>query len=76
MKSKIIIKYEYRDLKENMSKELLRYGDIITDDFIEDKDNNFIRIRMIKYNNDIYYHKMKNGLIEDLIGFCKCNNTI
>lgn len=70
MKFKSIVRYEWKELKENKSKEILRYGNIITDDFIEDKDGNFFRIRMIRYNDDIYYHKMKNGLIEELIGYC------
>ena len=43
------------------SKELLRYGQIIVDDNIEDSEGDFIRIRIIKYNGKIYYHKMIEG---------------
>lgn len=46
---------------KELTKESLRYGKMLTDDMIEDKDGNHIRIRLIKYNEQIYYHKMING---------------
>ena len=49
--------------------DLLRYGEILTDDMYEDNSmledgiEWFARIRTISYNNHIYYHKMVNGEI-------------
>ena len=45
------------------SKDILRYGEVIVDDEIEDDDNSFIRIRVIKYDGKMYYHKMIDGCV-------------
>ncbi len=39
--------------------DILRYGKFMTDDVINGKD--YIRIRLISYNGDLYYHKMADG---------------
>ena len=48
------------------SDDVLRYGDVLTDDnlyIIEfcPKKENYTRIRTISYDNRIFYHKMVNG---------------
>lgn len=45
-------------LNMKMEKIDLRYSDIITD--VIDNVNN-IRMRVVKYNNKLYYHQMYNG---------------
>lgn len=47
-------------------KDILKYGMILTDDEMFyftfcPKEENYIRIRTINYNNKIFYHKMING---------------
>lgn len=69
MKTQITIRHKWQSFREKKSKEILKYGNIITDDFMEDKIGNFVRIRVIRYDDKIYYLKMKNGLIEDLVEF-------
>lgn len=46
--------------------EVLRYGNVLTDDNLYTiefcpKKENYIRIRTISYDNRIFYHKMANG---------------
>ena len=46
--------------------ECLRYGDVLTDDNwfcfnCDDAKEDFIRVRTIRYNKRIFYHKMENG---------------
>lgn len=51
-------------LRQLLGQDLLRYGDILTDDMSEDKEcpmGWIVRIRTIKYNSHVYYHKMING---------------
>lgn len=43
--------------------EVLRYGRVITDYMIDSED--YIRIRLIAYNDDIWYHKMIDGEVVD-----------
>lgn len=49
------------------SDDVLRYGKILTDDNYTTefcpKNEIYIRIRTISYNNHIFYHKMINGNI-------------
>lgn len=45
------------------SEELLRYGKVMTDDVIDGED--YIRIRLISYNDDLWYHKMVDGEVVD-----------
>lgn len=58
--------------KEILSTKLLRYGTYLTDDAIRlpaEKTSdyyNYIRIRCIEYDGDIYYHKMYNGKVRDI----------
>ena len=40
--------------------DVLRYGTVITDDDVLASDHN-IRIRLISYNDGLYYHKMVDG---------------
>lgn len=63
---------------KNWNEDLLRYGEILTDDeFSKEVDlGDFpedlhyvpihIRIRTIKYNNHIYYHKMVSGKVVEV----------
>lgn len=53
--------------------DIIHYGTIVTDDDIESKDDNFIRIRIIAYEGNIYYHKMVNGDVVEFkkIGVCE-----
>lgn len=48
------------------SEETLRYGDVLTDDswYYFNYDNareDFVRVRTIRYDSRIFYHKMVNG---------------
>lgn len=45
------------------SDDVLRYGEIITDDQIYSPN---IRMRLIAYNDSLYYHKMRDG---EVVGF-------
>lgn len=52
--------------KVNNEQDLLRYGEYLTDDELMEKFGweriaKFTRIRTIKYEGKIYYHKMVNG---------------
>lgn len=39
--------------------DVLRYGTVITDDIMDGDE--YIRIRLIAYNGDLYYHNMVDG---------------
>lgn len=47
--------------KECNDNEVLRYGEILTDDMFSDGIGWHYRIRTISYDNRIFYHKMANG---------------
>ena len=51
-------------------KDVLRYGEIINDESFVLSDGQNVRIRIISYNDYIYYHKMADGEVVDfkLIG--------
>ena len=46
-------------------KDVLRYGEIISDESFILSDGQNIRIRIISYNDYIYYHKMADGEVVD-----------
>ena len=49
-------------------KDVLRYGEVIVDENLVDfaiDDKNYVRIRIISYNEYIYYHKMADGEVVD-----------
>ena len=46
-------------------KDVLRYGEIINDESYVLSDGQNIRIRIISYNDYIYYHKMADGEVVD-----------
>ena len=46
-------------------KDVLRYGEIINDESYVLSDGQNIRIRIISYNDYIYYHKMTDGEVVD-----------
>ena len=46
-------------------KDVLRYGEIINDESFVLSDGQNVRIRIISYNDYIYYHKMADGEIVD-----------
>lgn len=49
--------------KEYNANEVLRYGNILTDDsyYVDGLNGGSHRIRTISYDNRIFYHKMVNG---------------
>ena len=46
-------------------KDVLRYGEIINDESFVLSDGQNVRIRIISYNDYIYYHKLADGEIVD-----------
>ena len=46
-------------------KDVLRYGEIINDESFVLSDSQNVRIRIISYNDYIYYHKMAEGEVVD-----------
>ena len=46
-------------------KDVLRYGEIINDESFILSDGQNVRIRIISYNDYIYYHKMADGEVVD-----------
>ena len=46
-------------------KDVLRYGEIINDESFVLSDGQNVRIRIISYNDYIYYHKMTDGEVVD-----------
>ena len=49
-------------------KDVLRYGEVIVDENLVDfaiDGKNYVRIRIISYNDYIYYHKMADGKVVD-----------
>ena len=57
-------------IDEVADKDVLRYGEIINDESFALYSGQNIRIRIISYNDYIYYHKMADGEVVDfkLIG--------
>lgn len=51
------------DKDEPTSNDLLRYGEVITDDNIYGEDA--IRVRLIAYAGELWYHKMVDGNVVD-----------
>ena len=47
---------------------ILRYGTILTDDELWDETDARVRIKIVSYENNIYYIKMVNG---EVVGFKK-----
>ena len=47
------------------NKDVLRYGEIINDESFVLSDGQNVRIRIISYNDYIYYHKMADGEVVD-----------
>ena len=67
---------EFRDVKDGYDfplylidnvtdKDVLRYGEIINDESFVLSDSQNVRIRIISYNDYIYYHKMTDGEVVD-----------
>ena len=52
-------------IDEITNKDVLRYGEIISDESFILYSGQNIRIRIISYNNYIYYHKMADGEVVD-----------
>lgn len=53
------------DIDEITNKDVLRYGEIINDESFVLSDGQNVRIRIISYNDYIYYHKMVDGEVVD-----------
>ena len=58
-------------IDEVTDKDVLRYGEIISDESFVLSDGQTVRIRIFSHNNYIYYHKMVDGEVVDFkpIGF-------
>ena len=67
---------EFRDVKDGYEfplylidkvtdKDILRYGEIISDESFVLYSGQNVRIRIISYNDYIYYHKMVDGEVVD-----------
>ena len=58
-------------IDEVADKDVLRYGEIINDESFVLYSGQNVRIRIISYNDYIYYHKMADGEVVDFkcIGF-------
>ena len=56
---------------EVTDKDVLRYGEVINDESYVLNNGQNVRIRIISYNDHIYYHKMVDGEVVDfkIIGF-------
>ena len=52
-------------IDEVTDKDVLRYGEIINDESFALYSGQNVRIRIISYNDYIYYHKMVNGEVVD-----------
>ena len=52
-------------IDEVTDKDVLRYGEIINDESFVLSDGQNVRIRIISYNDYIYYHKMADGEVVD-----------
>ena len=52
-------------IDEITNKDVLRHGEIISDESFILSDGQNIRIRIISYNDYIYYHKMADGEVVD-----------
>ena len=52
---------------EDLSEELLRYGDIRYDLSHEDTHGNHWRLRVFKYKDSLFVHRMLNGELIELI---------
>ena len=53
-------------IDEVTDKDVLRYGEIINDESYVLYSGQNVRIRIISYNDYIYYHKMTDGKVEEL----------
>lgn len=49
--------------KEPIANDILRYGTILTDDELWDETDAYIRIKIVSYEQAVYYVKMVNGEI-------------
>ena len=49
--------------KESIANDILRYGTILTDDELWDKTDACVRIKIVSYEQAVYYVKMVNGEI-------------
>ena len=52
-------------IDEVTDKDVLRYGEVINDESFVLYSGQNVRIRIISYNDYIYYHKMANGEVVD-----------
>ena len=52
-------------IDEITNKDVLRYGEVINDESFVLSDGQNVRIRIISYNDYIYYHKMVDGKVVD-----------
>lgn len=51
--------------KESIANDILRYGTILTDDELWDETDACVRIKIVSYEQAVYYIKMVNGEVVD-----------
>jgi hypothetical protein len=54
-------------LENNLAQDIIRYGHIISDKELFDSDEKPVRIRLVYYQNAVYYHCIVAGQLEELI---------
>lgn len=57
-------------IDEVADKDVLRYGEVINDESFVLYSGQNVRIRIISYNDYIYYHKMADGEVVDFKPIC------
>ena len=60
----------------SLNEKLLHYSDEIFVDNSFDTPRGHYRIRIIKYKNELYFHKMKNGTIVEIQNLSKMKNEV
>jgi hypothetical protein len=54
-------------LENNLAQDIVKYGHIISDKELFDSGGKPVRIRLVYYQNAVYYHCMVAGQLEELI---------
>jgi hypothetical protein len=54
-------------LEDNLAQDIIRCGHFILDKELFDSDGKPVRVRLVYYQNAVYYHYMAAGQLEELI---------
>ena len=60
-----IWEHNYNLTKNVFEQDVLRYGEVITDNNFETSNLKYVRIRIVSFEGKVYYHQMCNGDIEE-----------